>query len=109
MGEEPSWSPMTNELFYRNGSQFMSVQYEIESESEFKFHEPRVACEGRLENVPGSSYRIASDGQRILVLKPVFDVTQIVDVRIVHNWITELTRLVPSPVNQPLSPLSTNR
>ena len=109
MGEEPSWSPTTNELFYRNGSQFMSVQYEIESESEFKFQEPRVAFEGRLDNVPGISYRIANDGQRILVLKPVFDVTQIVDVRIVHNWFTELTRLVPSPVNQPLSPLSTNR
>ena len=109
MGEEPSWSPTTNELFYRNGSQFMSVQYEIESESEFKFQEPRVAFEGRLENVSGISYRIANDGQRILVLKPVFDVTQIVDIRIVHNWFTELTRLATSPVNQPPSPLSTNR
>ena len=87
----------------------MSVQYEIESESEFKFQEPRVAFEGRLENVSGISYRIANDGQRILVLKPVFDVTQIVDIRIVHNWFTELTRLATSPVNQPPSPLSTNR
>ena len=88
MGEEPFWSPAGDELFYRFGSRFMSVRYR--ADEEFHHEDPEVAFEGRFENVPGISYQVSADGQRLLALKFVFDDTQLTRIRIVLNWFAEL-------------------
>ena len=94
MGEEPFWSPVGDELFYRSGSRFMSVRYR--ADEEFHHEVPEVAFEGRFENVPGISYQVSGDGQRLLTLKYEFDDTQLTKIRIVFNWFDELKRMVLS-------------
>ena len=37
-------------------------------------------------------YDVSSDGQRFLVLKPVFDDTDVREIRIVENWAEEVKR-----------------
>ena len=88
--EEPFWSPAGDELFYRFGSRFMSVRYR--ADEEFHHEAPEVAFEGRFENVPGISYQVSADGQRLLALKFVFDDTQLSKIHIVLNWFAELKK-----------------
>ena len=90
VGEEPFWSPAGDELFYRFGSRFMSVRYR--ADEEFHHEAPEVAFEGRFENVPGISYQVSADGQRLLALKFVFDDTQLSKIHIVLNWFAELKK-----------------
>jgi serine/threonine-protein kinase len=94
LGEEPIWSPVGDELFYRSGSRIMSVKFN--SVEELKHAQPQVAMETRFVNVTGLSYDVSSDGKRFLILKPEFDDTAISDILIVRNWTTELTRLMSS-------------
>ena len=93
-GEEPVWSPKGDELFYRNGDKWMAVS--ISTEPEFKPGTPKVLFEGPYKNVPGLSYDVAPDGQRFLVLKPVYDDSEVRELHVVTNWFEELKRLVPS-------------
>ena len=94
LGEEPIWSPAGGELFFRNGAQFMAVQYS--SETEFQHAPPELVFTGPYANIYGISFDVAKDGQRLLVLKPVFDDAALTELRIVHHWGDELTRLVPT-------------
>jgi hypothetical protein len=98
MGEEPIWSPAGGELFYRSGSRIMVVRYE--SDSEFSHSKPEVALETRFVNVTGLSYDVSKDGKRFLILKPDFDDTALTEIRIVQNWVNELTHLMPSKATQ---------
>jgi len=94
IGEEPIWSPVGGELFYRSGKRLMVVRYK--SEEDFVFQPPGVAWEGRFRNVFGVSYDISHDGKRFLVLKPAFDDTQLTEIRFVENWGLEIERAVPT-------------
>ena len=93
-GEEPIWSVSGNELFYRDRSKWMVVS--ISTEPEFTAGTPELLFEGPYINVGGLSYDVAPDGQRLLVLKPQFDDSQIRELHVVTNWFEELKRLVPS-------------
>jgi len=94
LGEEPIWSPKGNELFYRSNDKWMVVS--ISTEPEFKAGTPEVLFEGPYINVDGMSYDVAPDGQRLLVLKPQYDDSQVRKLRVVTNWFEELKRLVPT-------------
>ncbi len=92
-GVQPRWSPAGNELFFYNEGQLMAVSYESGA-GRFDAGEPRPLFE-----VPGfltgssSSYAVAPDGQRFLMLKNVDKDPQI---HVVLNWFEELKRLVPT-------------
>ena len=94
LGEEPIWSPNGDELFYRSVNRWMVVS--ISTEPEFKAGTPRVLFEGPYLNVSGISYDVAPDGQRLLVLQPRYDDSQVREFCVVHNWFEELKRLVPT-------------
>ena len=95
LGEEPIWSPKGDELFYRSNDKWMVAS--ISMESEFKAGAPQVLFEGPYINVGGMSYDVAPDGQRFLVLKPLYDDSQVRELHVVTNWFEELKRLAPSP------------
>jgi serine/threonine protein kinase/WD40 repeat protein len=92
-GEEPIFSPLGNELFYRNGDKWMAVS--ISSEPEFSAGRPQLLFEGPYVNVPGISYDVAPDGRRFLVLKPAYDDSKVDRLHLVLNWFEELKRLAP--------------
>jgi len=93
-GEEPIWSTSGDELFYRNRDKWMVVS--ISTEPEFKAGTPQEVFKGPYINVGGLSYDVAPDGQRLLVLKPQFDDSQVRELHVVTNWFEELKRLVPA-------------
>ncbi len=95
LGEEPIWSLKGDELFYRSNDKWMVVS--VSTESEFKAGTPELLFEGPYTNVSGMSYDVAPDGQRFLVLKPLYDDSQVRELHVVTNWFEELKRLAPSP------------
>ena len=70
-GTEPVWNPNGRELFYRNGDKMMVV--EISLKPEFTKSQPKMLFERRYYATPlpqtNPQYDIASDGQRLLMLK----------------------------------------
>jgi hypothetical protein len=94
-GEEPMWSNMGDELFYRSRDKWMVVP--ISMEPEFKAGTPKMIFKGPYINVAGFSYDVSPDGNRLLVLKPQYDDSKVKVLHVVTNWFEELKRLVPSP------------
>jgi len=94
-GEEPIWSANGGELFYRNRDKWMVVS--VSTEPEFAAGTPQVLFQGPYGNVSGLSYDVAPDGQRLLVLQPEYDDSQIRELHVVTNWFEELKQLVQSP------------
>jgi eukaryotic-like serine/threonine-protein kinase len=90
-GEEPVWSRDGRQLFYRNGTQWMSVG--VATTGDFRASPPTLAFEGPYVNVPGISYDVASDGRFILIAGP--PESPMKSVRVVLNWFDELKKLVP--------------
>ncbi|MHC4120556.1 MAG: protein kinase domain-containing protein [Planctomycetota bacterium] len=94
-GEEPIWSPKKgDELFYRSGNKWVVAS--IATEPEFTVEKRQVLFEGSYINIGGLSYDVAPDGQRLLVLKPQFDDSQVRELHVVFNWFEELKGLVPT-------------
>ena len=93
-GDDPRWSPDGSELFYRNGSDLMSVRYT--SEGEFQPESPRLILTTDFYNVPGLSFDTSVDGERFLLNRPVNAGQAVRHIRLVSNWFDELERLVPT-------------
>ena len=66
-GEESLWSPKGGEIFYRRGSQWLSVA--VKTEPEFEYEPPQVLFEGSYVNVNGLSFAVSPDAQRFIVIK----------------------------------------
>ena len=93
-GEEPVWSPNSNELFYRNGRKWMVVAYT--TTPKFSTQVPQVLFEGDYINVGGRSYDVSPDDQRFLLLKSSEESMAQTQLNVVVNWFEELKRKVPS-------------
>ncbi len=91
-GEEPIWSRLGDELFYRNGDQWMFVP--VTTEPDFTAETPRLLFDGPYHNVGGRSYAVTPDAQRFLLLKRQEQEAPR-RINIVHNWFEELKRLAP--------------
>ncbi len=65
-GEEPKWLPDGSGVYYRNGSQWLTVK--IDFKQKVQIGEPEPFFEGDYANVWGPSHDVFPDG-RILVLK----------------------------------------
>jgi Tol biopolymer transport system component len=91
-GEEPVWSRDGRELFYRNGSKWMSVA--VMTTTEFSASTPKMVFEGPYVNVPGISYDVARDGRFVaLAGSPEVPMRH---VNVVLNWLDDLRRQVPA-------------
>jgi serine/threonine-protein kinase len=92
-GEEPAWSPVSNELFYRNDRKWMVVSYS--TNPKFSAELPRVLFEGDYINVPGRSYDVSPDGRRFLLLKSSEEPLRQTRLNVVTNWFEEVKRKAP--------------
>jgi len=86
-GEEPRWSPRGDELFYRNGRQWMAVSVTGDVEVG-----PRLVFEGDFMNVPGFSYDVTGDGRRFLLIEEL-DPTPPRQINVVLSFFEELKAL----------------
>ena len=92
------WSQDGKELFYRNGSKFMSVPVTLQPE--FSAGKPRLLFEGPYALVGNQSYAVSPDGQRFLVLEPVEkELAPVTHFNVVLNWFEDVKKKVkPAPV-----------
>ncbi len=89
-GEEPVWSPEGNKLYYRNGDSWIEVA--VSTEDTFTVVNRTQLFSGPYINVPGFSYHITPDGQKLLLLKPVTQQRTATQIKIVKNWFEVLNR-----------------
>ena len=87
-GGEAIWSPVGNELFYRNGNKWMAVAVTLEPE--FKAETPRRLFEGPYVDVGGLSFDVAPDGRRFLLLEPAEQAGPVTHLNVVLNWFEEV-------------------
>jgi len=96
-GEDPRWSPLGDELFYRDGDRLMSVPFSVEPD--FTPGSPRLVLEADFHQSAGRSFDVSADGQRFLVNKPVMSGESAPPIHMVTNWFEELKRLAPTGNN----------
>ena len=100
-GEEPLWSSRGDELFYRNGQEWMVVAMRNGSPLP-AIGEPQVLFQGEYLNVPGRSYDVMPDGQSFILIRRTPDPPP-TRLNVVLNWFEELRRAEDSvhPSRQP--------
>ncbi len=96
-GYEPVWCTKCDELFYRNGDQWMAVRISLEPEPTWE--QPRLVFQTDFIDTMGRSYDISSDGQKLFVVKRTEPETR-TKVHVITNWFEELKRLVPPETSQ---------
>jgi Tol biopolymer transport system component len=90
-GEEPVWSPKGDELFYRNGQEWMTVAMQLAAPVPV-VGRPAVLFRGDYLNVPGRSYDVMPDGQSFILIRRTADTTPTTQLNVVLNWFEELRR-----------------
>jgi serine/threonine-protein kinase len=93
-GDAPRWSPLGDELFYRDGDRLMSVSFS--AEPDFTPGSPHLVLEAEFHNSAGRGIEVSADGQRFLVNKPVMSGESAPPIHMVTNWFDELKRLAPT-------------
>ena len=102
-GSDPQWAADTGELFFRNNTEdgIETWVVSVATEGDFEVGIPELLfASDHLNPAYGSSYSVAADGQRFIMLKPVTDedaepVAVDTDLVLVENFAAELRRLVP--------------
>ena len=100
-GSEPRWSPLGDELFYRDSTLMMRVAFDPEDES--PFGTPEQLFEGNYlasrSPFDGTNYDVSPDGERFLMIQRMPDEESASrgyqHIIIIENWFEELKRLVP--------------
>ncbi len=95
-GTEPMWPRNGRELFYRNGDKMMAAA--VETRPAFAAAKPKLLFEGHYETGVFAfqpNYDVASDGQRLLMLKASEQESAATQINVVENWSEELRRLAP--------------
>jgi serine/threonine-protein kinase len=87
-GAKPIWSPVGNELFFRNGRKWMVVAYT--TTPTFTPEVPQLLFEGDYIDVVGRSYDVLPDGQRFLLLKGSQEPKTYYHLNVVENWFEEI-------------------
>lgn len=96
-GEEPTWTPDSRTVIYRNGERWFAV--DISATDNFRASAPRLLFQGPFLQVPGVSHDISRDGRRQLVLLGPAELTTN-ELVVVTNWFTEVSRAAPSRPNE---------
>jgi Tol biopolymer transport system component len=87
-GEEPVWSEDGAEIFYRNSRRWMVTQ--VDTRDGFSAAPPQLLFEGEYLNIPGSSFAVSPDGQRILALAEA-DPLPPRQINVILDWLAALT------------------
>jgi len=92
-GDDPRWSPLGGELFYRDFNRIYRVEYTATATG---FHpqpaEPVLDVE--FHNAMGLSFDVSRDGRRFLVQKPATSFRENPPLVVVEGWLGEVERLV---------------
>ena len=96
VGAEPVWSRTGDELFYRNRSQMVAVEFS--TEPEFRVEAQRVLFEDvyqrlRIDGV--ANYDVSLDGERFLMVVPTVDDAGPLSFTLVQHWFEDLRQRVP--------------
>ncbi len=93
VAEEPRWSPDGKTLYYRKGSQMISVP--VSTSTTFSAGIPKVLFSGfpAMNVDSGISYDITSDGRYFITTSPVGGTT-FKNISLVLNWTNELRTLI---------------
>jgi serine/threonine-protein kinase len=86
-GEEPLWTPGGDRLIYRWGQEWFSVT--VPNARSTDFGRPEVVVRGPYLNVPERSHDLGPDGRHLLVLGPLAQTTN--QLNVVTNWVSQLT------------------
>jgi Tol biopolymer transport system component len=89
-GIYPIWAPGSRELFYKSGSDLMTV--DIQPGAELKLGKPKILFETAAE-----VYDISADGKHFLGIQPIEPAHDATHISIVLNWFEELKQKVPAP------------
>jgi dipeptidyl aminopeptidase/acylaminoacyl peptidase len=105
-GREPRWSPVGDELFFRQGALRQTmIAVTVRTEPAFEAGEPRRLFEGDAgvyvwEPIGAHAvYDVSRDGRRFLMVKnlvPLAELDNPLRIRVVLDWFAELERLVPT-------------
>ena len=87
-GGEMMWSPVGNELFYRNGNKWMAVAVTLKPQ--FVAATPQGLFEAPYVDVGGLSFDVAPDGRRFLLLEPAEQAGPVTHLNVVLNWFEEV-------------------
>jgi Tol biopolymer transport system component len=93
-GLDPRWSRDGNELFYFNGSKFMSV--DVRTQLKFDPRPPRLLFDYGFEEGDAGEYDVSPDGKRFLMLQRTDAERPATRINVVINWMEELKQRVPS-------------
>jgi Tol biopolymer transport system component len=89
-GTQPRWARGGKELFFiAPGGKIMSV--EIQTSTIVEAGTPQVLFSASLKNAPGPPYDVSSDGQRILLNRPIEEASS-PPITLVQNWTALLKR-----------------
>jgi Tol biopolymer transport system component len=89
-GTQPRWARGGKELFFiAPGGKIMSV--EIQTSTIVEAGTPQVLFSASLKNAPGPPYDVSSDGQRILLNRPIGE-ESLPPITLVQNWTALLKR-----------------
>ena len=93
-GTEARWSPVGNELFYRNGDKMMVVSYT--ASPGFSSGPPKALFTLKMSRMgwPQANYDVSRDGKRFLVVQGQEDQLP-TELQLITNWFETLTTLVP--------------
>jgi Tol biopolymer transport system component len=90
-GIQPRWARGGKELFFvAPGGKIMSV--EIQTSTIVEAGTPRVLFSASLKNAPGPPYDVSSDGQRILLNRPIEEASSSPPITLIQNWTALLKR-----------------
>jgi serine/threonine protein kinase/Tol biopolymer transport system component len=90
-GTQPRWARGGKELFFiAPGGKIMSV--EIQTSTIVEAGTPQVLFSASLKNAPGPPYDVSSDGQRILLNRPIEEASSSPPITLVQNWTALLKR-----------------
>jgi len=93
-GEEPRWAKSGRELFYRNGTKWMSAR--VQTSPDFAAQKPEVMFEGNFVNVLGIEYDVAPDGNHFIMIQADEPKSPPTELNVIVNWREELNRQIPA-------------
>jgi hypothetical protein len=93
-GEEPRWANSGHELFYRNGTKWMSAR--VQTSPNFVSQQPELMFEGNFVNVYGIEYDVFPDGAHFIMIQADEPKSPPAELNVIINWFEELKRQVPA-------------
>jgi hypothetical protein len=87
-GEEPRWARNGRELFFRNGTKWMSSRVQISPE--FSAQKPEVMFEGGFVNVHGIEYDVAPDDDHFIMVQADEPKSPPAQLSVIVNWLEKV-------------------